>query len=361
MDWWLNCINLHQGMFVHFNLFSVPGYFCLCGYILQDYVKSSQNRTLTKKLWNQLKHNGIVNNFIQAHQSLKRSLQVGNYPQTLSVFETLLRKSLETFIFPIDHPSCTILANHGFITPIDLVQKKFQMGPPIIVQCLGYLLFKRKAPIIESIPFRSGQLDIVAVMNILLPNFDPTKMKRALQDSYKTTEVKKYRNDTGGYHVPKETNYLVEMVSLLQTWLPITSYTITTETNCKKKYADIHLKYTESEIVDQVQVDRTQGYILELISNERFHHARSGVESDDSVIGHITRANFYGQELGSTAWVIHFVTVISFPIGPTDVEWYTSDTVNYMYIYHDDDFEKIKMFVKYGGQDTTPLEWKMTK
>jgi hypothetical protein len=78
MDWWMNCINLHQGMFVHFNLFSVPGYFCLCGYILQDYVKSSQNRTLTKKLWNQLKHNGIVNNFIQAHQSLKRSLQVGD-------------------------------------------------------------------------------------------------------------------------------------------------------------------------------------------------------------------------------------------------------------------------------------------
>jgi hypothetical protein len=253
--------------------FSVPGYFCLCGYILQDYVHLSQDRTLTKKVWNQLKHNGTVNNFIQAHQSLKRSLQIGKYPQSLLVFETLLRTSLATFAFPIDQPSCTILANHGFITPIDLVEKKFQMGPPIIVQCIGYLLFKRKAPIIESVPFRSGQLDIVEVMKLLVKNFDRSKMKKAIQESYKTTEVKKYRNDTAGYHVPKETNYLIEMVSLLQSWLPMMSYTITTESNCQKKYADIHLQYTESEMVDQVQVDRTQGFILELISNERFHHA----------------------------------------------------------------------------------------
>ena len=171
------------------------------------------------------------------------------------------------------------------------------------------------------------------MLKIISPYFDKEKMKNAIQTSHKNTKDKTYRNDKIGYKVPKETNYVIEIVSILRSWMP-QKYTITTETNCKKRYADIHIKYNDpkkeffEKIVENIDEESEHsGIILELISNERFSHQINKKESEDSVIGHILRTEMYGKELNSEPWVLHFITVCKFPDSPNqkDVKWYYSE------------------------------------
>ena len=207
-------------------------------------------------------------------------LKEKNYSKVRDDFEILLRNRQEKFKFDIDNPSCTILCNHGFVSPIDLTSQIFQLGPPLMIESLGYLIFSRRQFPKELIPFKSNQLDVVEMLKIILPYFDKEKMKNAIISSHKKTEVKSFRNDKKGYNVPKEANYVVEIVGILRSWMPIT-YTITTETNCQKKFADIHIKYLnpeteESEDIEDIEdIERKTeingpkycGTMLELISN----------------------------------------------------------------------------------------------
>jgi hypothetical protein len=101
--------------------------------------------------------------------------------------------------------------------------------------------------------------------------------------------------------------------------------------------------------------------MLEFISNERFRKKEKGHEAESSVIGHLIRSEHYGRELGAEPWVLHFVTVCEFPESLENVEWYDSESVNCVYIYHDDDFEHFKMFVKFCGVKSKPIDWKIKK
>jgi hypothetical protein len=117
-----------------------------------------------------------------------------------------------------------------------------------------------------------------------------------------------------GYHVPKEANYVVEMIGILRSWFPV-SFMISSEVNVNEKYADIHLFDTESKLrkkerviedVDDVEEEDAveeeeensgiMGTMLELVSNERFSKKVKKVEQKDSIIGHIDKATVYSLQ-----------------------------------------------------------------
>jgi hypothetical protein len=241
----------------------------------------------------------------------------------------------------IDSQSCVILCNHGLISPSDLTEQIFRMGPPFIVETIGYLIFPRRKGPKESIPFKNSLVDVEKMLKIMIPLFDKEKMKNSIQDSYKTTDVRKYRTKEKGYHVPKEANYVVEMMGILRSWFPV-SFMISSEVNVNEKYADIHLFDTESKLrkkerviedVDDVEEENDveeeensgiMGTMLELVSNERFSKKVKKVEQKESIIGHIDRATVYGAILKAEPWMLHFVTVCAFP-KLVDVEWYQSE------------------------------------
>jgi hypothetical protein len=333
-----------------YSVFSIPGYFCLCGYVLQHYISKTSNRKLTKSIWNQLRTNGTITTFVKAHQSLKDSylrLREEKFAGVRDEFEDLLRNRDPTFSFDIDSESCTVLCNHGFMSPVDLREEIFQLGPPIIIETFGYLIFpKRETPKMQ-VPFKENKIDVVELIAILLPYFDKEKMKNAIENSHKKTEVTFFRPKKKRDKVPKEPNYVFEAFGILRSWLP-KSYQITSETNCQGKYADVHITHKDAS-----------GIMLEFISNERFRKKEKTHEAESSVIGHILRSEGYGRDLGAEPWVLHFVAVCTFPENPKDVEWYNSVSVNCMYIYHDDNFETFKLFIKYSGLNTSPFEWKM--
>jgi hypothetical protein len=361
----------------------VPGYFSLCGFILQKNLPSS--RKLNINYWKTLVLNGVVLRYIQGHQSLMTSvkqLQKDSYSPIRDKLEALIRDRKKEFTLPLDDLSCTILANHGFIIPVNLDLQEFKMGPPFIIDNLGYLVFPRRITVTQQIPFdlTSGHIDVVAMMCIALPLFDKTKMLDAIRSSHKVTYVHHYRNRSIGYLVPKETNYVMELVGILRSWLPLDYYKITTEANVEEKFADIHIKYSiqqpttffvvdnEDDEEDTVFVN-TNGTMLEIISNERFTKTvrikdsknsnvdrDAFVEAESSVIGHITRAEKYGLDLNSEPWILHFITVGIFPKLDESIEWQISKTVNCIYIYHDDKFENVKMFIKPAGNNTIAHE-----
>jgi hypothetical protein len=318
-------------------------------------------------LWNRLKLDGTIHGYAVLHQSLRRTifqLQQEKYSETRSDFDLLLRKRNDIFIFDLNNPSCTILCNHGLIRPLDLVEQKFSFGSPLIVQCIGYLIFKKIERVPKCVvPFNDQSIDVVEMMKLVLPCFDKLKMEKALVNAFKTNEVKTFRPSESGTKVPAESNYLIELMSIFRSWFPPEMYTVASEVNVNKKFADIHIKYVERILYNENL--KFRGTVLELVSNERYSHQTKGFESEKSILGHIKRAKYYGEILESDAWVIHFVTVTNFPKDETvKIQWGSSEyfflincrTVNSMYIYHDDKFQKFKMFVNYAGKTLKPFE-----
>jgi hypothetical protein len=140
-------MSLQEGKMTSIQSFSIPGYFCLCGYALQHYISKTSNRKLTKTIWNQLLTNGMITTFVKGHQSLKEGylrLREEKFARVRDDFEELLRNRELAFTFDVDSESCTVLCNHGYMSPIDLREELFQLGPPIIVETFGYLIFPKR-------------------------------------------------------------------------------------------------------------------------------------------------------------------------------------------------------------------------
>jgi len=199
------------------------------------------------------------------------------------------------------------------------------------------------------------------------------------------------------------------MMSILRSWLPV-SFGISSEVNVEENYADIHLTEkvkgieldennldedpsnedkpdedpsnedepdedpsNEDELdedpsnednLDEDNSDENKpeaksktysGIMLELVSNERFTKIVHGKEAPQSVAGHVKRSKEYGKSLNAEPWVLHFITVSKFP-KLESVEWVDTDDVNCVYIYHDDDFENSKMFVRLIGNHEESLK-----
>jgi len=116
-------------------------------------------------------------------------------------------------------------------------------------------VFPRRITVTQQIPFdlTSGHIDVVAMMSIALPLFDKIKMLDAIRSSHKLTYVHDYHNRIIGYLVPKETNYVMELIGILRSWLPIDYYTVMTEANVEEKFADIHIKYSIREFAQKLK------------------------------------------------------------------------------------------------------------
>jgi len=180
---------------------------------------------------------------------------------------------------------------------------------------------------------------------ISLKHFNKKKIELAHEKSNKTYNCSKALRKTTHNKAPKESNYVVELYSIIRDWLPYPNI-ILSEVNSRNKYADLHiLQYIDDKMVG--------GTVLELVSNER-HGSRS---DKGSVAEHVDRGEFYHTTLGSETWVLHFISVEIFPdINSKNlVEWELSNSVNSVYVYHDYYFQNVKLFILQAG-NSNPTE-----
>ena len=272
--------------------------------------------------------------------------KINNTKKSLEKFKNLILKYETNEIFKLDPSKEEIkfLLDEGLIISIDEIKKnKFKITSSMIKDIFGLLLIEK-----TSIPNQIINLNDFKIEEILIESIKCFNIKNLIE-CYNYCSKKNEDQQSYTCTGLKEAVYQFELSSVFRSWFPIDiNISIQATISDLKKYPDIFL-YCE----DKFKI------ILELLSNERY-----GPDNrDSSVLGHIKRTINYGKKFNNAIpWIINFITLnniinydkIKYP-GENNNDY--NNDINIVYIFHDKNFNNIKMkFLKINDKNPTIID-----
>lgn len=213
------------------------------------------------------------------------------------------------------------LANLGLLVPFGDFEMNTFTTPPRILQdfVTVYVLRHFTPPCPVPPPNHNVELDVLNAVINTVKHLDYKSLQRALNRATKPSGL------VENLRVLKETVYAVEFIAVLRAWLPL-DFAIIPEVNCQTNEAGILIRGQKNWAV------------LKFLSNERYE-----LTHPSSMLSHIEDAKKYGDELGAEAWIIHFVSVPSFP---STHEFLETPSCSCVYVYHLHDFSSVRVVSK---------------
>jgi hypothetical protein len=241
------------------------------------------------------------------------------------------------------------LLNEGLVIPFgDIKNNYFKITSSMIIDLFGVLLIeKSKSP---DVNINLNDFKVENILEITLKSFDVNKLTKYYDYSSKKNEDQTTVTCNG----LKEAVYQDELTSIFKNWFSNEIYiSVQASTADLKKFPDIFL-FCENKFK----------IILELLSNERYTKTVHEKEVDSSILGHIKRTFNYGKKFNAIPWIINFVTLqkieyfdqIKYPGENNDDN---NNNVNIVYIFHDKNFDNIKMKFTKIGEETKLIDIKI--
>jgi hypothetical protein len=328
-----------------------PGLFCLCGRILQSIIDQTKQKEFSLKEWEKLISEGILIEEIKKYPTTKRIIYDFNKNKEIvknarGIFKEKIILNEEYFYLDpsIDHVK--FLLNEGLVIPYGDVYNYFKITSPMIKDLFGVLLIEKSNT--PDVKINLNDFKFEKILEITLKNFNINQLTKYYEYCSKINEDQQTLTCNG----LKESIYQYELTSIFRNWFS-NEICVQASTESLKKFPDIFLFCKNKFKI-----------ILVLLSNERYTKTVHEKEVDSSILGHIKRTFNYGKKFNAIPWIINFVTLqkieyfdqIKYPGENNDDN---NNNVNIVYIFHDKNFDNIKMKFTKIGEETKLIDIKI--